>query len=223
MTFPTPKKDALRIQRGRAIEAYARVEQQLADLFSDLLGIHPRLGGVVFFKITNANARDKILETLLKKHFGETYPKYRVYWHGDDKGGKGLFHHLRSITQDRNSIVHWAEANFIAGVPNEKTPNIETGEWALMPPNWWDWGDGIEKPNLNVNDLHDFVAKTHFVQQAIFMFHAYTFDRSPPANKPTVASWQEIFSHPCSYPPPESHPSFARWEKLASERQPSQA
>src|SRR5665647_1309473 len=98
--FPTPKRDALRIRRGLAIESYARVEQQLADVFSDLLGVHPKLWGVVFFKITNANARDKILETLLKKKFGN---EYRAYWHGNDKGEKGLFHHLRSVSQDRNS------------------------------------------------------------------------------------------------------------------------
>lgn len=211
MMFPTPKRDALRIQRARAIEFYARLEQNISDLASELLGVHPRLGGVVFFRITNSNSRDKILETLLKKNFSDTF---RVYWHGDNRGNKGVFHHLRAVNQDRNRIVHWAETNIFEGKSREMPPGPETGEWVLMPPNWWDHDDST--PSLNAMELSNFVAKADFVRQSIFMFQAFQFHRYPPAEKSTVESWRGIFSQSCSYPPQESHPKFARWQVLAS-------
>jgi hypothetical protein len=173
---------------------------------------------VVFFKITNANSRDKIIESLLKKTFGN---KYRMYWHGDDKGNKGIFHHLRSLAQDRNSIVHWSIVNWLDGQPKTE-PGPEVGEWLLVPPNWWDRGP--EKPSLSTDDLNEFAAKADFISHSIFMFHEINFHQlSGLLGETSLQSWREIFAQPCSYPPQEHHPAHARWLRRDSPSQPSQA
>jgi len=67
------------VERANAIERYAQVEQALSLLFSDLLGTTFDLGGIVFFRVTNASARNAIIESLLEKRHGTTY---EAYWHG---------------------------------------------------------------------------------------------------------------------------------------------
>lgn len=216
--FPTPKLNALRLERSRAIESYASVEQSLNDLFADLIGTTQKLAGVVFFRISNANSAHKIIETLLKKKFGN---KFDLYWNGDAKGNKGVFGHLRSLSQERNEIVHWNVVNFLDG-ESRTMPGPEAGEWVLEPPNFWDMD--YEKPQKTTEDLQEFTARADFIQHSIFIFLNLHGDRRLSAFRGEIAtSWRRIFEQPCFYPPPEDHPSHTRWIARENPPQPSGA
>jgi hypothetical protein len=106
-------ENALYIARSRAIDAYSRIEQSLSMLLSYLLGTSMDLAAIVFFRITNANSRNAIIEDLLAKRHGETY---KAYWDGipGTHNKRGLFTWLRQLDADRNKIVHWAVVNNVA-------------------------------------------------------------------------------------------------------------
>ena len=50
--------------RGKAIQAYATLEQSLCRLMGDLSGMSPESAAVIFFKITSYGARNSIIESL---------------------------------------------------------------------------------------------------------------------------------------------------------------
>ena len=43
--------------RGKAVQAYARVEQALCRIFVDVSGMSQQVAAIVFFRITSASAR----------------------------------------------------------------------------------------------------------------------------------------------------------------------
>jgi hypothetical protein len=63
----------LQIERAKAIEAYAKLEQALCSLFAAWLNIKPEIAALVFFKITNASARLDILDLLFEKQSKSEY------------------------------------------------------------------------------------------------------------------------------------------------------
>ena len=107
--------------------------------------------------------------------------QYDTYWYGDDRGNKGVFHHLRAITSDRGCIVHWLEAQIIDGKADAAAPHVpELGETVLMPPNWWDWAGQADQSNFDMKKIRAFIAKTDFVRMSIFSFVApLSFRKSP--------------------------------------------
>ena len=104
------------VERARAIDSYARVEHSLSSLFADLLGTHRDIGGIVFFKITNASARNAMIESLLEKKHGATY---EAFWSGipNTPNKRGLFTLVRQLDQTRNEIIHWTTVNSVSGDP----------------------------------------------------------------------------------------------------------
>jgi hypothetical protein len=56
--------------RGKAVQAYASLEQSLCRIFGQLAGSTFSVAGVIFFKITSAQARNSIIEKLFQKKFG---------------------------------------------------------------------------------------------------------------------------------------------------------
>ena len=63
--------------RGQAIQAYASLEQSLFGLFALLTGMDRPIAGIVFFKITNAQARNSIIEKLFQKWYGNEFSLFR--------------------------------------------------------------------------------------------------------------------------------------------------
>jgi hypothetical protein len=92
--------DKLWAARAKAIQEYASLEQSLCSLFAYLGGIQQDIAGIIFFKITSAQARNSILERLFKKKFGDQFNLFR----------SSLIRRLTSIDNERNAIVHWNTA-----------------------------------------------------------------------------------------------------------------
>jgi hypothetical protein len=184
-----------KILRAQAIENYANVEQSLASLFSALLGTTPDKGGVVFFRITNASSRNKIISALLKKSQGD---KYNPVWHGE-KGVDGLLLLIRNLDQSRNEIVHWHMVQKIYAKEDGSITRIP----ALRPPNFWDRNPAT--PEIDEPILLDFIAKADFVYRALNILHVLITEVNLAVWNAEIP-WQQIFSQPIAYPPPDTHP-----------------
>src|SRR4051794_14585654 len=107
--------------RGRAIQAYATLEQSLCTLFSRLAGTPDDVAAIIFFRITSYRVRNTIIEKLFQRKFGATYNTFR----------NSLVKQLTPIDNERNEIVHW---NVLIDVSTDQAGNsIE--KIIMIPPN----------------------------------------------------------------------------------------
>lgn len=141
---------------------------------------------IVFFKIASAQARNAILEKLLKKQHGATYA---LFWNSYLK-------QLRPIDLRRNKIVHWAMVN-----------NIGDGGAAavtvtLSPPAFWD--QTADTPTLNAADLVQFALKCSVYERLCNVFVMVTQPTSMPEERRRTLL--DIFRQPLVYPLPAGHP-----------------
>jgi hypothetical protein len=190
------KAGKLQLARAEAIEAYARFENCLSILFGLLLGTPSPKSSVIFYKITSANNRNQIIESLIKIEHGD---KYKVNWHGDGKsGGKsGLFKLIYQLDQTRNELIHWTVVRTIA--TTELNAQIEK----LVPPNMFRF-QNIGK-TISIAELNNFIAKANFVSGSVLNFAINTAKavRVPDSARDP---WLPIFQQPATYPPPSGHP-----------------
>jgi hypothetical protein len=96
--------------RGKAIHAYAGLEQGLARMFSALAGVNPKVGGMIFFRI-GAAVRRNIIEELFRHKFKDDYKFFR----------NSLFKQLQPLDTERNQIVHWNVVNIVGADEKNQT------------------------------------------------------------------------------------------------------
>jgi hypothetical protein len=72
--------DAIWEIRGKAVQAYVNVEQNLSRLFAGLTGMAPDIANLVFFKISETSRRNDILRELLGIKFSGKYMIFIRGW-----------------------------------------------------------------------------------------------------------------------------------------------
>ena len=70
------------ILRAKAIDEYAQLEQAMAFLFAALARTERDVASLIFFRITNASSRNRIIEDLIKRRFGDAC---NHFWFGIPK------------------------------------------------------------------------------------------------------------------------------------------
>ena len=58
--------DQLWAARGESVQAYALLEQALCRVFALVSGMSPQVAAVIFFRIASAQARNDILDKLIR-------------------------------------------------------------------------------------------------------------------------------------------------------------
>ena len=202
---PSPTPDPIWEWRGFAIASYSGLEQSLCSLFEDLLGTGGEKAAIVFFKITNSQARNAILEKLIKETHGN---EYNLFWNSYLK-------ELRTIDIKRNEIVHWT-------VAINATNTEDRGSARLITPNLWSYTPD-ESPTVTVGDLREFSKKCGIFSTLITSFNRYVSCRGQYEDAQLLASWLQIFHEPLSYPLPEHHLIFQSDEEPESPPRPSPA
>ncbi len=187
------EQDPLWANRGKAIQGYAMLEQSLCFLLAALSGMERNIAEIVFYKITNADARNKILEKLIHEKHGR---KYNLFWNE-------YFRQLHTIDVKRNEIVHWLSAMNVA----LNTQDVMIVGMTLIHPA--SLGQKKPPPNqITSSDLIDFATKCEIFSRLSTMFVGATYDpQMPDAIKRT---WLEIFQQLLIYPLPASHPLLIR-------------
>jgi hypothetical protein len=182
--------DPLWTARGKAIQAYANLEQSLASFLAFLSDTDPMVASTIFFKVTSADSRNKILEKLFRQKFQARYNLFR----------NTLFDQLRPIDIERNSIVHWNAVADVGHDGQEMTASLQ-----LRPPATLRTSD---TPSLTTTQINEFANRCGFYGRLLNMF---TFVEGPTQNNlpaEDASSWRDIFSQPIIYPPPSDHPLF---------------
>ncbi|MEX0954615.1 MAG: hypothetical protein WDZ83_05315 [Rhizobiaceae bacterium] len=181
------------ILRAKAIDQYAQMESSLSILYSVLLKTDMDTAAIVFFRIANTRARNRIAEELLKKRFRD---RFSHYWFGipSTPNKRGLMTLINDLDAQRNEIVHWHVMTTINTDTDARTTT-------LTPPNFWADGRGKAK---TIEHLAAFLGKASFVSQSIMMFCAHHGSFENPV--PLTDAWRDIYQRPCVYPPPNNHP-----------------
>jgi hypothetical protein len=178
--------------RGLAIQAYANLEQSLAQLFTGLAEMKMDIAQIVFFKITSADSRNKIIAKLFKRKFKSDFNLFR----------NSLLDQLRPIDIERNAIVHWNVVNEVGLDAEGKTTSVPK----LMPPTFWIRDSNT--PEMRKNDLLAFITKCDFYSRLLNMFCMTTglIALSVPIPEADKKPWLDIFAQPIVYPPRATHP-----------------
>jgi hypothetical protein len=195
--------EALMIARAQAIQAYANLEQSLCQLFAFLLGVDMAAAGLIFFRIVNTRARNKIIEGLLEMKYEAKYDKF---WNS-------VFKLLRKTDERRNEIVHW-HGMFDAYVQEGREGYILRS--SLAPPNFW---GGVSTRRIEPNDMHEFCDQCDFLIRCAGAFEVTMKD----GRFSDVPSLIDIFQQPAPYPPPDSHPLSPTYKAPESPPPPSHA
>lgn len=174
--------------RAKAIQSYASLEQSLCGLLASLGNIDPEVAGIIFFKISSADSRNKIIEKLFKRsHKGQ----YNLFINS-------LITQLRPIDLKRNEIVHWNTAQNVSG------PSQSDWSLSLIPPNFWVRDEN--SPSITIQDLVAFANKCSFYSRLINMLSLVLDPRHQESAASIRETWLEVFAQPITYPPPPTHP-----------------
>jgi hypothetical protein len=176
--------------RGHAAQSYSGLESSLCSLFAKVSDTTPEVAGIIFFKIASADSRNKIIEKLFRKKFGDKYNLFR----------NSLLNLLRPIDQKRNEIVHWNVVSNISGRDESGNYSVSV---CLRPPGFIYNVGNSEK--IDSDDLLKFMEKCSFFTRLLNIFLITTGEHSPVPDADKTP-WLEIFQQPIVYPPPAGHP-----------------
>ncbi|MBV9570564.1 MAG: hypothetical protein JO056_04905 [Alphaproteobacteria bacterium] len=176
--------------RGKAIDAYAGLEQSLCDLMRTAGEMPRRVAGTIFFKITNSGARNGILEKLIHQRCGSTYnPFWNCY-----------FRQLPPMDIERNKVVHWASRTNVI-IDEHHLMWVGT---SLVPPTY---ATEITEEAVTYMGLVAFAKKCGVFAALCDMFSWVMFDKEHPWTE-SADAWRDIFQQPLVYPLPADHLLF---------------
>jgi hypothetical protein len=176
--------------RGKAIQAYASLEQAMAQLFSLVSGTDGATANIIFFRINSADSRNKITKKLFQNKFGTRYNLFR----------NSLFKQIGPIDRERNEVVHWNVVNFVDADPDGNTRST----LALLPPANWVLDHGA--PKKTTEDLIAFSRKCDFYSLLLRCLFAIEGNTGLPEY--LSERWAVMFEGPIVYPPPPGHVLF---------------
>src|SRR5258706_2236980 len=138
-------EDQLWATRGKAVQAYARLEQALCRMFAGVSGTSQEIAAIIFFRIASASARNQILEKLIRLQHKDTY---NLFWNS-------IFKAMPQIDGRRNEIIHWMVMSKME-LPHDESP---TGVLVMLrPPTYWSTLDD-SAPQITNGDLLEFIRK----------------------------------------------------------------
>lgn len=183
-------RDRFWAARGKAVNAYANLEQALCRVFANVSQMSDERAAIVFFRIASAQARNDILDKLIRLHYGGQYNRF---WNS-------VLRALRPIDIKRNEIVHWV---VVTTLPLTVS-GLEPPQVMLRPPTFWS-ALRHEPPQIKSDDLRAFTKICNFYAHAVGSFSWITSWEHRPVVPPSPAlsaAWMRIFREPLAYPLP---------------------
>jgi hypothetical protein len=174
--------------RGKAIQAYASLEQSLSSLFATLAETDAQTANIIFFRIHSSDARNKIIEKLFQKKFKSQYNLFR----------NSLIKQLGPIDRERNEVVHWNVLNRVGSDKDGKA----TSQLELIPPANWIFDSNM--PRKTSADLVAFLHKCDFYTRIINCLQAFV-GRDTKAPDAAIDDMARMFEEAIVYPPPSGH------------------
>jgi hypothetical protein len=185
--------------RGKAIQAYATLEQSLCTLFSHLSSIPMNLAGIVFFKIYQSDVVRTVLDDLMKKKYGSTYS---LFWNSFSEM-------LRGISIKRNQIVHW------------NVVHTSDNCIVLILPDMLGYNPNSPK-SITGEDCITFIDACLYMTRHLTAFIQTHTPESPlHSDQVGLQALRDIFSRPIVFPPLHNNPLYRSSLEPESQHPPS--
>jgi hypothetical protein len=189
--FQAADRDPIWQVRGKAIEAHALLEESLCKLFAHLGNMDNEVASIVFFRISSADVRNKLLEKLFRRKHGANYNLFF----------NSLLRQLHPISGKRNEIVHWCATSYIS----ENDSGALESQVVLTHPSDID-ATNPDRPNIDIDALVEFSRKCNFYTRLCNMFYLIDSGQGANLSGDVENKWRAVFQEQVIYPPPENHP-----------------
>lgn len=177
-------KDAMDLERGRAIDAFAKLESTLCWILKESARLEHQTAATIFYSNISLQPRVEIITAILEEISGGTF---KDFWESVRKT-------IDSLNKQRNKIVHWHSYPCFDG-GNE----FLNTEFILFHPI-------IKSENLSqlsTRDIQLFIEKIEYLTKVLNRFRG-CFDNSIKALQRRDI---ELFStNEFEFPPPEKDP-----------------
>ncbi|PRX34217.1 hypothetical protein B0G75_102246 [Paraburkholderia sp. BL18I3N2] len=188
MEIDRPQKDIFDLERGRAIDAFAKVEGSLCWVMVEAGKIDHETGSIIFYANISMQPRVEIVTAIVEAGYAD---QFKMFW-------DSVVKMIESLTKQRNKIVHWH------GYPvSEGAAPRYTGEVLIHPV----VGRGKKLSEVSIDDLRQFSEKATYTAKVLNAFSQCFNDR---AGEAIVQREIARFSQAeLKFPPPAKDPFFS--------------
>ncbi len=177
-------KNALDIERGRAIDAFAKLEAMLCGVLRVAANLDYSTASTIFYANISLQPRVEIVTAIVEQASGTLFNEY---W-------TSVCQMIDSLNKQRNKIVHWHSYPVYDG-----RKNFENTSHILIHP----VQKGELKSQLSAHDLKIFTRKTEYVADTLFKFMECFESSMDIFQKQAI----EIFSnYKVAFPPKDNDP-----------------
>jgi len=177
-------KDAIDLERGRAIDAFAKLESTLCWILSEAGRLEYQTASTIFYSNISLQPRVEIISAIIEEMCGA---KFEVFWASACKA-------INSLNKQRNKIVHWHSYPVYDG-----KKELENTKFTLIHPVI----KGEKFSELSTHDIGQFIEKTNYLINVLSKFRL-CFDSSIPVLQKIEI---ELFAtNVFKFPPVENDP-----------------
>jgi len=182
-------KDAFDLERGRAVDAFAKVESALCWVMADAGRVDHKMASVIFYSNISMSPRIEIVTAVLEAAYGDQFKKF---WDSACKI-------VESWNRQRNKVVHWHDYPVYEGSSLKHTAEI------LIHPVINNQNENLSQ--LSIDDLRQFTKKAIYVSEVLVAFRL-CFDTRLSEGM-LRRSTEKFLSTEIKFPPPERDPLLA--------------
>lgn len=181
-------QDSIDLERGRAINAFAKLESTLCLLLAESGNLNYKTASIIFYSNISLQPRVEIITAILDELCGD---KFALFWDSARRS-------IDSLNKQRNKIVHWHSYPVFDG----KKEFENTGCILIHPV-----VESEKLSKLSIHDIKQFTKKTEYIADVFSKFRG-CFN-----NSVDILQQQdiELFStYEITYPPSTDDPLFKK-------------
>jgi hypothetical protein len=180
-------RDELDLERGRAIDAFAKLESTLCQILVGLGNLSYQTASTIFYSNISLQPRIEIISALIKEASGDTFNQF---W-------SSVCKIISSLNKQRNKIVHWHSYPVFDGKQDFKHT-----ECILIHPIIKN-EDNKKVSEVAIHSIQEFSKQATYVSQVLSRFRLCFDNSMPMLQKSDVIKFS---SNILKYPPPENDP-----------------
>ena len=180
-------QDELDLERGRAIDAFAKLESSLCQILVELGNLSYQTASTIFYSNISLQPRIEIISALIEEASGDAFNQF---W-------SSVCKIISSLNKQRNKIVHWHSYPVFDGKQDFK--HIQ---FILIHPLHRN-EDSNKLSEVAVHNLKDFSKQAIYVSKVLLRFRLCFDSTMPVLQQSDVIKFS---SNILKYPPPENDP-----------------
>lgn len=178
-------QDEIDLERGRAIDSFAKLESALCQILVGLGNLSYQTASTIFYSNISLQPRVEMISALIEEAFGDTF---KEFW-------SSVCKMIYSLNKQRNKIVHWHSYPVFDG-----KQDLNHTKCILIHPIIKN-EDNKKFSEVAIHSIQEFSKQATYVSQVLLRFRL-CFDNSMPVLQQNDI--RKFSSNILSYPPPKN-------------------